>query len=64
MNVAMERLALVTALVLPVTAVASIYGMNVIVSDRTDVWALSEALIVMAGMTAGMLAWARHQGWW
>jgi magnesium transporter len=64
MNIAMERLALVTVLVLPVTAVASIYGMNVIVSERTNVWALTEALIVMVGMSVAMLVWARRQGWW
>jgi magnesium transporter len=63
-NVAMERLALLTALVLPVTAVASIYGMNVIVSDRTDVAGLTEALAVMLVLMAGMLIWTRRQGWW
>src|SRR6266550_3299663 len=31
MNVAMERLALIAAVLLPVTAIASIYGMNIIV---------------------------------
>jgi len=31
MNLAMERLALISGIVLPITAVASIYGMNLIV---------------------------------
>src|SRR5262245_19626143 len=35
MNVAMERLALITAVLLPITAISSIYGMNVIVSGST-----------------------------
>ena len=33
MTVAMERLAVIAAITLPVTAIASIYGMNVIVVD-------------------------------
>lgn len=64
MNLAMERLALITVVMLPVTAVASIYGMNVIVNSRTDfphVWA---ALTVMALISVAMLQWARRQGWW
>ena len=35
MTVAMERLAVIAAVTLPVTALASIYGMNVIVNDST-----------------------------
>ena len=35
MTVAMERLAVIAAVTLPVTALASIYGMNVIVNDET-----------------------------
>ena len=37
MTVAMERLAVIAAVTLPVTALASIYGMNVIVNDSTHV---------------------------
>ena len=35
MTVAVERLAVLAAVTLPITALASIYGMNVIVNDRT-----------------------------
>ena len=35
MTVAMERLAVIAAVTLPITAIASIYGMNVIVNDET-----------------------------
>ena len=35
-NVAMERIALISAVLLPLTAIASIYGLNVIVSDATQ----------------------------
>ena len=34
MTVAMERLAVIAAVTLPVTAIASIYGMNVIVNEQ------------------------------
>ena len=36
MNIAMERLALIAAILLPVSAISGIYGMNVIVNDQTD----------------------------
>jgi len=64
MNVAMERLALIAAVLLPVTAIASIYGMNLIVGDRTDVLQLGAVLSLMAIVAAGMLAWSRRMGWW
>ena len=64
MNVAMERLALIAAVVLPVTAIASVYGMNLIVGERTDVVQLVIVLAFMGLVTAGMLAWTRRMGWW
>jgi Mg2+ and Co2+ transporter CorA len=64
MNVAMERLALITVILLPVTAVASIYGMNVIVNSTTDVQQLVFALVTMAVVSLATLFWARRQGWW
>jgi magnesium transporter len=64
MNIAMERLALIAAVVLPVTAVASIYGMNIIVSEGTRLWHLGVVLVLMAGVAAVMLAWAKRQEWW
>jgi magnesium transporter len=63
MNVAMERLALLTALVLPVIAIASIYGMNIIVSDTTHPVQVIGVLAVMGVMTLAIVAWARRQGW-
>ncbi len=64
MNTAMERLALITVVMLPVTAVASIYGMNIIVNNNTDFPHLWVALALMGVVSAGMLQWARRQGWW
>jgi len=64
MNVAMERLALIAAVLLPVSAIASIYGMNLIVGDRTDVTQLAVVLSVMGIVVGGMLAWSKRMGWW
>jgi magnesium transporter len=60
----MERLALIAAVLLPVSAIASIYGMNLIVGDRTDVTQLAVVLSVMGIVVGGMLAWSKRMGWW
>jgi Mg2+ and Co2+ transporter CorA len=63
MNPAVERLALLTAAIPPITAVGSVYGMNVILHDQTQPVQLGLALGLMAVVTAVMLIWARRQGW-
>jgi len=62
--ISMERLALIAAVLLPVTAIASIYGMNLIVEERSDLFQLGLVLGIMAIVTAGMLAWSKRLGWW
>jgi Mg2+ and Co2+ transporter CorA len=64
MTIAAERLAVIAALTLPVTALSSIMGMNVIVNDATNVPALVILLAVMAAMSLALLTWARRKGWW
>ena len=64
MTVAMERLAVIAAVTLPVTAIASIYGMNVIVNDSTHWTQLVVVLVVMVTISLMLLTWARRQGWW
>ena len=64
MTVAMERLAVIAAVTLPVTALASIYGMNVIVNDSTHWSQLIVILVVMLTISSALLVWARRQGWW
>ena len=64
MTVAMERLAVIAAVTLPVTAIASVLGMNVIVSDDTRWLALTLVLAVMLTISLLLLRWARRQGWW
>jgi Mg2+ and Co2+ transporter CorA len=64
MTVAMERLAVIAAVTLPVTAIASIYGMNVIVSQKTHIVHLSVVLLAMAAISGVLLHWTKRQGWW
>jgi magnesium transporter len=64
MTIAAERLAVIAAVTLPITALSSIYGMNVIVNNRTHLVHLAVVLAVMAAMSAALLRWARRQGWW
>ena len=64
MTMAMERLAVLAAVTLPVTALASIYGMNVIVNSTTDVGHLLIVLAVMIVVSGTLLRWTKRQGWW
>jgi Mg2+ and Co2+ transporter CorA len=64
MTIAMERLAVIAATTLPVTALASIYGMNVIVNARTDFPHVTLVLVAMAAISTLLLRWAKRQGWW
>ena len=64
MTIAAERLAVIAAVTLPVTALSSIVGMNVIVNDSTHLEWLALLLGVMGALSVIMLVWARRQGWW
>src|SRR5919107_2826178 len=64
MTIAAERLAVIAVVTLPITALSSIYGMNIIVNDRTHVPQLIVVLTVMAVMSAMLLTWAKRRGWW
>ncbi len=64
MNIAMERLALISAVMLPLTLLAGIYGMNIIVNAQTQSVELGVVLISMGFVAIAMLLWARRQGWW
>jgi magnesium transporter len=63
-TIAAERLALIAVITLPITALSSIYGMNVIVNDRTHLGQLAGVLAIMVVMSVGLLRWAKQQGWW
>jgi len=64
MTIATERLTLIAAITLPITAVSSVLGMNIIVNDRSDVPLLAVVLVVVAAMSATLLRWAKRHRWW
>ncbi len=64
MTLAMERLAVIAAVTLPITAIASVYGMNVIVNEHTHYVELVILLLVMLAISLTLLRWAHRQGWW
>jgi magnesium transporter len=64
MTLAMERLAVIAAVTLPVTAIASVYGMNVIVNESTHYVQLAIVIVVMITISTLLLRWAHKQGWW
>lgn len=64
LTIAAERLAVIAAVTLPVTAVSSVLGMNLIVNDVTRPVELAIAVFSMVVMSALLLRWARRQGWW
>jgi magnesium transporter len=63
-TIAAERLALIAVLTLPITALSSVYGMNIIVNDRTDIPHVAVVVAAMAVISGILLRWAKRQGWW
>lgn len=64
MTIAAERLTVIAVVTLPITAIGSVYGMNVIVNERTQVGQLLAVLAVMVVISVTLLTWARRNGWW
>ena len=64
MTIAMERLAVLAAVTLPITAIASVVGMNVIVNSSTRLVPLLLLLLTMVVISAVLLRWTKRQGWW
>lgn len=63
-TIAAERLAVIAAVTLPVTAVSSILGMNVIVLESTQPLALTIAITIMIIVSVVLLIWCKRRGWW
>jgi magnesium transporter len=63
MTIAAERLAVIAAITLPITALSSILGMNVIVNEGTQWLALALTLLVMLAISTCLLVWAKRKGW-
>jgi Mg2+ and Co2+ transporter CorA len=64
MTIAAERFAVIAAITLPITALSSVLGMNLIVNDHTQALQLVIVLAVMVAMSGTLLYWARRRGWW
>jgi Mg2+ and Co2+ transporter CorA len=64
MTIAAERLAVIAAVTLPVTALSSVVGMNVIVNEQTRIDLLIALLVIMLIMSGALLIWAKRKGWW
>jgi magnesium transporter len=64
MTVAAERLAVIAAVTLPVTALSSVMGMNVIVNSSSDPTFVAVLVAVMVVMASILLIWAKRHGWW
>src|SRR3954468_622229 len=64
MTIAAERLAVIAVVTLPITALSSVYGMNIIVNTHTHIPQLIVVLSVMVAMSIMLLIWAKRQGWW
>jgi magnesium/cobalt transport protein CorA len=65
MSIATERLAVIAAVTLPITAIASVYGMNFThIPELNWRYGYPTALGAMAVISALLLRWARRQGWW
>ncbi|CAM3907592.1 magnesium transporter CorA family protein [Smaragdicoccus niigatensis] len=63
MTIAAERLAVIASITLPITALSSILGMNVIVNDHTRWVELSVTLVLMLAISTCLLIWAKRKGW-
>jgi magnesium transporter len=63
MTIAAERLAVIAAVTLPITALSSIMGMNVIVNTSTHLGLLVVLLVIMSVMSIIVLIWAKRRGW-
>ena len=64
MTLAAERLAVSAAVTLPVTALSSVVGMNVIVNASAHWVILIILLAVMLAMSDVVLRWTKRLGWW
>jgi Mg2+ and Co2+ transporter CorA len=64
MTIAAERLAVIAAVTLPITAISSVMGMNVIVNAQTHWVGLIILLVIMLIISGIFLRWTKRLGWW
>jgi magnesium transporter len=63
LNDVLRILTALTVILLPLTLIASIWGMNVRVPGEQSITAFWIIIAVMVGVLVGMLAFFRHRGW-
>ena len=64
MTIAAERLAVIASITLPITALSSVMGMNVIVNSASDPVIITILISIMVTMSALLLLWSKRRGWW
>ena len=62
-NEVMRILAVISVVMLPLTLISGIYGMNVPLPFAGTVWSFIFILLLMVGIAASLLAYFRHRGW-
>lgn len=62
-NDILRVLTAISVVVLPLTLIASVFGMNVRVPGEGSIEAFWVVIVVMVAMLGGMLAYFRHRGW-
>ena len=64
MNEIMKTLTLMSTVMLPLTFIVGLYGMNFKHMPELDwVWGYPAAIALMLGVTIGILLWFRRRGW-
>jgi magnesium transporter len=64
MNEIMKALTLMSTVMMPLTFIVGLYGMNFKHMPELDVvWGYPAVLVVMAVVVTGILLWFRHRGW-
>ncbi len=64
MTIAAERLAVIAAITLPVTAISSVVGINFVASSVDRFVPLAVVVVVMLALSLVLLHWTKKQGWW
>lgn len=64
MTIAAERLAVIAAITLPVTAISSVVGINFVSSNTDRFIPLAIVVVVMLALSLVLLRWTKKQGWW
>jgi len=62
-NEIMRILTIISTIVLPLSFVTGVFGMNVVIPYAETRWALWAILAMMLVMTGGMLLWFKRRGW-